>query len=486
MNILFYSDSQDQLFHISPRQRRVAAVLSLIMIALTVIGLFFAHWQLPDFFAFFPVIGAWGIFGDILTAFILFNQFRASPILPLLILGSTFLLNGLLSFLYLMTLMDAMPTIGTWMTDTQSGSWLWCFWHASFPIGILLFTASMRSQIRKALMPREQVRKILTLTTLSVIAIAVLLFMLVTFGHDWLPVIIENGDYSKLITSGIGPFLWVLNAVAFVVSIFPYRKTGILRVWLRVSSLAFLLGITLSLSAGERFTVGWYGARIDSLIASIVVVVAIVSEVNKLFVRLSRQREELKESKQALEAANEQLKELAGIDSLTRIANRRKFDETLKQELNAPQREKEPLSLLMIDIDFFKAYNDNYGHLGGDMVLRSVAPKLESEALAHFGFTARYGGEEFAIILPGHSEQEAEQIAELMLESVRSLNIPHQHSGVSNQITISVGGCTLYPGEKTTPHDLIHRADQALYQAKAQGRSRFVFAQSNRPRRSFP
>lgn len=483
LNILFYRDSQDQLFHISPRQRRVALALSLIMVSFTAVALFFAQVRLPVMASFFPVLSAWGIMGDILTAFILFNQFRVSRIVPLLLLACTFLLTGLLSLCYLLALTDMLPASGFLASGPQTASWLWGFWHMLFPIGILAFFWSLRAKL--PVLPMRLLPRYLLAATGIVVILVALLLVLATAGQGLLPVLVEGGSYRRLIDSGIGPVVWAFCALAFVFSVFPYKERGVLRVWLSVAVLAFLLGITLSLAAGERYTLGWYGSRIDSLIASTVVLLSIVSEVNKLFLRLTRQHEELEESKCALEEANEQLKELAGIDALTRIANRRKFDEVLRQELNAPQRQKEHLSLLMIDIDFFKAYNDNYGHLGGDMVLRSVAPKLESEALAHFGFTARYGGEEFAIILPGHSEQEAQQIAELMLESVRSLSIPHRYSAVSDQITISIGGCTLYPGENTGAHDLIGRADEALYQAKAEGRSRFVFARSGRPRRPF-
>lgn len=479
MNILFYTDSEDRLFYISPFQRRVALVLSLVMVFFTTIALFFVHRQMPVLGAFFPVLSAWGILGDFLTAFILFNQFRASRLIPLLLLGCTFLLTGMLSFFYLLTITDMLPLSGLFASGPQTASWIWCFWQTTFPVGILAFFWTLRAKL--PIIPLAYLPRYLFIGTAVVLTVGTALFSLATVGQNMLPVIIENGSYHKLLSSGIGPFIWLLNAVALVYAIFPYKKRGVLQVWMSVSSLAFLLGITMNLAAGERYTLGWYGARIDSLIASTVLLLAVITEVSKLFVRLSRQHEELEESKQALEEANKQLKELAGIDSLTRIANRRKFDEVLRQELNAPQRQKEHLSLLLIDIDFFKAYNDNYGHLGGDMVLRSVAPKLESEALAHFGFTARYGGEEFAVILPGHSEQEAEQIAELLLESVRMLAIPHRYSGVSDQITISIGGCTLLPGEKTSAHDLIACADKALYQAKAQGRSRFVFTGSIRP-----
>ncbi|WP_172256369.1 sensor domain-containing diguanylate cyclase [Saccharibacillus deserti] len=478
MNILFYNDSQDQLFHISPRQRRVALAVALIMAFLTLAALFFAGTKLPVMSAFFPVLGAWGVMGDVLTSFILFNQFRSSRIFPLLLLACTFLLTGILSLFYLLSLTGMLPLSGLFASGSQTAVWLWCFWHSCFPLGILLFMGSLH--FNKKIIDRRLLPRYLFSGTTAVLLIGVLLLALATAGQDKLPVLIEDGNYRRLIETAVGPAIWALCALASVCSVFPYKKRGVLRVWLSVAVFAFLLGVTLSLAAGERYTLGWYGARIDSLIASTVVLLSIISEVNKLFVRLRRQHEELEESQQALESANEQLKELSGIDSLTRIANRRKFDEVLKQELNAPQRAKEHLSLLMIDIDFFKAYNDHYGHLGGDMVLRSVAPRLEAEALAHFGFTARYGGEEFAIILPGHSELEAEQIAELMLESVRSLAIPHQYSDVSDQITISIGGCTLRPGEKSNAHDFIGRADEALYRAKHEGRARFVFANSAR------
>lgn len=482
LNILFYNDdgSQDQLFHVSPRQRRVAFALSLVLAVFTFGALFFARTELPHLAVFFPVISAWGIMGSILTAFILFNQFRASRILPLLLLACTFLFTGLLSLFYLLALTNMLPVSGPFAPGSQTAVWLWCFWHASFPIGLLCFYASIRFKTKRISLHR--LPAYLSIATASMVLAAVLL-LLFAASDRLLPTLIVNGDYGRILTSGIGPAIFGLNAAACVLSLFPYKKRSVLEVWLSVASFAFLLGIALSLTAGHRYTLGWYVSRVDSLVASTVVVMAIISEVNKLFVRLSRQHEQLEDSQRALEEANEQLKELAGVDSLTKIANRRKFDEVLRQELNAPQRAKEHLSLLMIDIDFFKAYNDNYGHLGGDMVLRSVAPKLESEALAHFGFTARYGGEEFAIILPGHSNQEAEQIAELMIESVRSLGIAHGYSDVSDQITISIGGCTLHPGEKSTAHGLIGRADEALYQAKAQGRNRYVFARSGRPRR---
>jgi len=479
LNILFYNDSQDQLFQVSPRQRRIALGISLLMGLFTFVALFFAHIKLPVLSSLFPMLSAWGILGDILTSFILFNQFRASRILPLLLLACTFLLTALLSLFYFFTLTGILPASGLFAAGPQTSAWLWSAWHISFPLGVLAFLLSLKT--RSQAIALEHLPRYLFVGTVSTLGIGALILAIVTIGRDELPLLIENGNYRRLLTTGVGLVIWVFSMLACVSSLISSRTRGVLFIWLNVAAFSFMLGITLLLAAQERYTLGWYGSWVDSLIASTVVLLAIISEVNKLFFRLSRQRVELEESKHALEKANEQLQELAVVDGLTKIANRRKFDELLRQELHAPQRAREHLSLLMIDIDFFKAYNDNYGHLGGDMVLRSVASKLESEALAHFGFTTRYGGEEFAVILPGHNEREAEQIAELMIESVRSLAIPHEYSGVSRQITVSIGGCTLYPGEHLSAHDLINRADEALYEAKAQGRNRYVFAASQVP-----
>ncbi|MDO3411339.1 diguanylate cyclase [Saccharibacillus sp. CPCC 101409] len=480
MNILFYNGTQDQLFKISPRQRRVALTLSVLLVLFTFGILPFAYTRLPQLASFFPVLSAWGVSGDILTSFILFNQFRAARIRPLLLLACTYLFTGIMSLFYLIALTDSLPKSGPFMPGLQSSAWLWCFWNIGFPVGILLFVFSMRAQSRTV--PVKRLPRELFIGIGITLAAAAALFVFATVGRDLLPIIIESGNYKKLMTSGVGPVIGLINMTAFIAAVLPNKRRGVLRIWIGVATLAFTLGVMLSMAAGQRYTLGWYGSRVDSLIASIVVLLAIISEVNKLFVRLTRQHEELEESQGALEEANEQLKELSDRDSLTRIPNRRKFDETLTQELEAPQREHESLSLLMIDIDYFKAYNDHYGHLGGDMVLRSVAMRLESEAEAHFGFAARYGGEEFAVILPIHGELETQQIAELLIESVRSLAIPHHYSGVSRHITISVGGFTLSPGETMSAHDLIGKADAALYQAKAQGRARFVSAHSECPR----
>lgn len=178
-----------------------------------------------------------------------------------------------------------------------------------------------------------------------------------------------------------------------------------------------------------------------------------------------------------LQEANEKLKLMVNIDGLTQIANRRRFDEYLQVEWQRHQREEKPLVLLLIDIDYFKNYNDCYGHQQGDDCLIQVAQTLAKLTRRVTDLVARYGGEEFAVILPNTNTQEAIIVAELMREAIATLNIPHAQSSVSSRVTISIGIASFIPTCDHNLEDLIGRADQALYQAKTQGRDRFSTGQ---------
>ena len=165
------------------------------------------------------------------------------------------------------------------------------------------------------------------------------------------------------------------------------------------------------------------------------------------------------------------LKDLSSIDGLTGIPNRRRFDEVLNDEWRRALREQHSISLVMIDIDCFKAYNDNYGHLAGDDSLRKVAKTLAETVQRPMDFVARYGGEEFTAILPRTNLEGVQHVAEKMRKNIESLNIPHEFSSVARYVTISVGACSLIPLTLMSPSHLIKNADNALYSAKYNGRN---------------
>ncbi|MEH2391467.1 MAG: PleD family two-component system response regulator [Nostoc sp.] len=175
-----------------------------------------------------------------------------------------------------------------------------------------------------------------------------------------------------------------------------------------------------------------------------------------------------------LEAANQALEHLAYVDGLTELANRRRFDNYLNtQWINLVQK-KSPLSMILGDIDFFKFYNDRYGHPAGDICLQKVGTVLSLKAQKHQDLVARYGGEEFAVIMPYTPAFGAVHVAEMIQAGIKDLQIVHDRSVVSQYVTLSMGVATIVPTWESSPSDLIVQADKALYQAKAGGRDRFV------------
>ncbi len=166
------------------------------------------------------------------------------------------------------------------------------------------------------------------------------------------------------------------------------------------------------------------------------------------------------------------LRSHALIDGLTGVPNRRKFDEYSETVWRNGQREQTPLSLLMFDVDFFKRYNDRYGHQAGDVCLKSVARYLAQAPGRPYDLLARYGGEEFACLLPNTAAEGAVLIAEKMLAGIRELQIEHLDS-IDNIVTVSIGVATKIPSPDSTINDLIAAADKQLYTAKAAGRAQY-------------
>lgn len=187
-------------------------------------------------------------------------------------------------------------------------------------------------------------------------------------------------------------------------------------------------------------------------------------------VRQERQRDKLYRCIRAME----ELQHLAFSDSLTHIANRRRFEAYLAQEWRRMAREQAPLSLLIADLDFFKAYNDAYGHPAGDKCLQQVVKAIVQVVQRPADLVARYGGEEFVIVLPNTRAQGAVRVAEAIRSGVKKLKIAQSRASVSPYVTVSLGVASIVPSHEYSPEMLIAAADQSLYQAKAQGRDRVV------------
>lgn len=179
-----------------------------------------------------------------------------------------------------------------------------------------------------------------------------------------------------------------------------------------------------------------------------------------------------------LERSNQQLRRLSSIDGLTGLANRRCFDETLLKEWSRAERNQKPLSLIIADIDYFKPYNDFYGHIAGDVALKEVASALSATLHRPVDIACRYGGEEFTIVLPNTDSKGAELVAIRLKQAVSNLAIEHISSPVEDHITISLGVATLFPQRGQPPTTIVEVADKALYKAKELGRNSIVVEDS--------
>lgn len=191
---------------------------------------------------------------------------------------------------------------------------------------------------------------------------------------------------------------------------------------------------------------------------------------------LEARNQELTRLRLALETANQRLKRLVALDGLTGIANRRHFDRVLDREVRRARREGLPLSLIFLDLDEFKRFNDTNGHARGDAVLRQVAHTLDETFRRGGDLVARYGGEEFAVVLPGVDLRRAGLYAERLRRRIWRLSIPYSDLQDADRVTISGGVATIQPPLIASADELLSAADKALYRAKCLGRNRIAVA----------
>lgn len=179
-----------------------------------------------------------------------------------------------------------------------------------------------------------------------------------------------------------------------------------------------------------------------------------------------------------LRSVNQQLQMVAEVDGLTQLANRHKFDQYLALQWRTLGHLGHPLGLILCDIDYFKQFNNFYGHIEGDACLQQVAQVLKHNIKRSDDLVARYGGEEFVIVLPNTGLPQTKVVADRLRQAVADLHVPHRKSQICDHVTLSLGIASWVPNVTTSPQQLITQADQCLYRAKAQGRNQVISAES--------
>jgi len=260
-----------------------------------------------------------------------------------------------------------------------------------------------------------------------------------------------------------------------------YRGVPVFGAWLWNDRLG--LGLTTEIDGKEAL----HPLEVTHIVVIMVMVVVILLTIGLVFIPLwvqARQKEALKQYSNnleklvlartaELEEANKALKELCDIDPLTQIANRRLYERTLGELIALSKRTSQAMSMMVIDIDFFKTYNDNYGHDKGDITLAEVAQTISNSLIRSTDFVARYGGEEFVVLMPSTDLQGAKILAKQIKKNIDAQGIKHEYSKVAEIITVSIGISSL-TGEALDDKTLFKHADNALYQAKVKGRNQTV------------
>jgi len=443
-----------------PRERRFALWILAASSLLFLLVLPFSRTPLAQAPAFVPFYVTALIIFDTMTAVLLLGQFSALRSPALLILAGGYLFTATITAGYALIFPGLFAAHGLLGAGPQTSSAMYMAWHAGFPLAVIAYARRRRDGDRIDGFVRRHI---------LVMAIAVLAFVaawtaFATIGHDRLPVFLD-GNHTTAVGHIFLVAIWLISWVGLL-TVWRTRPHVVLDIWLMAVMSVWLFDLALAavLNTG-RYDLGWYAGRIYGLVSAGFLLVLLLSENAGHYARLVRITQELG-------AANARLTELSLQDGLTGLANRRRFDGYLAEQLAVATRHRRPLALLIVDVDHFKAYNDHYGHPAGDACLKRVAVALRDCCQRPGDLAARYGGEEFALILPDTDANGAGRLAEAALAKVAQLNIEHLCAGPTAKLSVSIGIAASRAAQEAGAAELVSAADAALYRAKDQGRNR--------------
>ncbi len=438
------------------RQATLAGITTLLILGVFALAVPRATQALPAVPPFMPMCALTVFTTACIVSFLLSAQFTVTrqPILGAL--GGAYAFTALAVALQLMTFPGVFTPDGLFGAGPDSALWMWVFWHGGFPFFVILAVV-MRNLSGEALIRPRNVGLWTWGLVGGPVAVGVALCGLALYGDlpSALKVAGSSGGYERNATALV---IWALNVVAIAVVLLRGRLRAVLDIWISIALLACLIDTSLNLLSAARFSVGWYLARVFSMFAPGVLVCVLVWEVTVLYRRLF--------------AAHVTLLQTSVHDALTAIYNRSYFNAQFGKEFERAKRGNLPLSLIMIDVDHFKRYNDALGHPKGDACLVAVASALAGVVRRPADFVCRYGGEEFAIVLPDTDLHGASEIAAQATQAVMRLRL--DAPAPAGYVTVSAG-CAALRWERLAD-ELVEAADVALYRAKAAGRNRVHLA----------
>jgi diguanylate cyclase (GGDEF)-like protein len=380
------------------RDVAVAGLLVSVLCGATLASWHLGRVQWPTLLPFIPISATLWCTADLLTAFLLLTQFSVNGIRAFAFLGAAYAYTGLMTIPYVIfapALFFAEPSVAM----GQMSTYLWLDWHLVFP-AIIAGYSLFDPDFRLRLLSGARIRLGLWVGLIAVVLGAVAVTTAVILLSDRLPRILEHGHFLPIWAQVYAPSVVACNLIAAALVLRTRRKVSLLQLWIAVALITAAFDALLNAWALGRYTVSWYLGKAETLLTASVVMLMLLSEVGALYRRLGT---------------------MAIIDPLTGLRNRRSFDEYLHWSLG--RREQSGVAFLLLDIDYFKEYNDLYGHAGGDACLIRVADTLRDSLWRSVDLVARYGGEEFVILLPDTTAAGGFEVAERVRRRIEALAI---------------------------------------------------------------
>jgi diguanylate cyclase (GGDEF)-like protein len=440
-------------------QRRHALVVVVVATVVFLAAVPFVKMPLPSSPAFISIHESALLVITLITAVLLFGQFAILRSRALLVLAAGYLYAAVMTVPHVLAFPGVFTPTGLLGGGPQASAWLYVFWRVGYELSLIAYVVLSH---RKPATSLRRPSAAIALSLAIVIALSCLLTLVATQADAALPALQHDGRYTR--TTLIMAIISLSTGLLVLLWFWRQGPKSVLDLWLLVVIFMLLLAAALSsvLNTG-RFDFGFVFGRLFGLAAASFVLINLLIQNSRLYAKLA--------------AGQAELQRLTRVDPLTGIANRRAFDAALEAEWRRATRNRASLSLLLVDVDSFKSFNDVYGHPAGDDCLRAIADVLVKTARRAGEIVARCGGEEFTVLLPGIDRAEASALARQLCETVRDLNIPHAASSVAAHVTISAGVAAAFPARDPDPwapgpDGLVERADRALYAAKAAGRDR--------------